>query len=179
MSDRSPDVQAFVDLPPLTAPRGGIRYRPSPFELAREQYAAQLVVDVRDAITAELMEDQLAGPYALTAVEAAAAAVVKLVYPTLAQLKDRDSQQEREQQAADMLNRAVDADGDGRVELVAGLLRDLRRLYDDAQNVREQYGAECRKATDELWEAQQQVATLLDVVRRVRQATRHVRTGRG
>lgn len=166
-------------LPPaMSAPRGGIMYPPSPYELARQQYAAQLVDDVRDVLHAELIDTL--HPMDSSRVEAAAVAVVRLVYPTLQQVIDRDSVEDREQQAANMLDRERrDPDGDGTVQLIAGLLRDLRRLYDDAQNVRDQYGAETRRAHNERDAAQQELANLRDVVRRVRQITRHVRTGRG
>lgn len=173
--DRSPLVQAFMDLPAPTAPRGGVQYdrRPSPYELAREQHAAQLVDDVVDVLLAydDSLDPRWAG--------GAAAAVVRLVYPTLQQVIDRDTPEDLERDAVRLLNGAVDDDGDGRVQLVAGLLRDLRRLYDDAQNVRDSYGDETRRMEQERNEAQHDLAELREAVRRIRRIVRPFRTGRG
>lgn len=157
----------------MTAPP--IERPPSPYEQSRQAYAAQLVDDIRDVLRAELIRPEVSR-HLVEMIDGAAVAVTALVYPTLAEARDRDDEGTLLVDAAGILDRlGCDSETIPFVDvqrLVASLLRDLRRLYDDAQNVREQYGESCRRAYDERDQAQRGAADAVDAVRRIRRALR-------
>lgn len=157
----------------------GCTWRPlSPYELAREQYARQLVDDIADTMLTHLssVDPDTATPIA-DYIGGMAVAVVRLVYPTLAEMRDRDDLQTLLVDASGVMQRwNIDVEKlPGHVHrLVASMLRDIRRLFDDAQNVREQYGESARQAYDERDQAQRDAADAVDAVRRVKRTLRPI-----
>lgn len=162
---------------------------PTPAEIVDAERRDQLVVDIATAIRAAdcncppgdpTCEDWTSAEHRA---EAQARAVVRVVYPNLAEVKATLEAGVLLADAEEIANR-LPRDGDGIkreavYDLTAGLLRTVRGLYADAERVRVQYGADVRRAYEARDQAWRDVADAHEAIRAVRRAIRHVRTGRG